>query len=150
MLRLVCLFAAGLAGLSLTLTSGCNEHPVVNFAQGPFIDDLGISVPVPPPSLTAAPVQRVDIEGQLASANPEPKTVVYLQDAYGDLGVFVYAAPDGSFTFQGVEINLQENCLELWSEGPGPYGKESVHAFYQARIDDDDQTIRTTPLFRGC
>jgi len=136
--------------LHLVFGTGCNAHPIVGYDDGPQITEKGISVPVPPPSLTAAPVQEVDIEGQLASYEPEPGTVVFLQNAYSDLNYFVEAQPDGGFLFEGVELDLTENCLELWSEEPGPYGEMSVHSFFRASIAEDDQSVITTQFFDGC
>jgi len=136
--------------LNLTFGTACNSHTIVGFDDGPQITEKGISVPVPPPSLTLSPVQQVDIEGELGTNSPEPGTLVYLQNAYSDLGAFVVAQPDGGFLFEGVEIDLTENCLELWSEEPGPYGEMSVHSFFRAQIGDDDQSIVTVQFFGGC
>ncbi len=144
------------AGLALALAvlalgTGCAPHIFGGDADaGPQIQEKGISVPVPPPSLWAAPVQEVDIEGELGIANAEPGTVVYLQDAFGEMGAFVVAEPDGSFFFEGFEIDLTENCLELWSEEPGPYGGTSVHSFFHANIAEDDQSVITEQFFSGC
>lgn len=151
--RLAPVSAVGLALAALCLAFGtaCNAHPLGGSADaGPQISEHGISVPVPPPSLWAAPVQRVDIEGELGVSNPEPGTVVFLLDAYREPGAFVAAESDGSFRFEGIEIDLGNNCLELWAEEPGPYGEMSVHSFFHARIADDDQTVVTEQFFEGC
>ncbi|MBK7826168.1 hypothetical protein [Nannocystis sp.] len=144
------LAAASLAALYMALGTGCNDHPIGNFDDGPQIERHGISVPVPPPSLKLAPVQRVDIDGQLGVHDPEPGTVVYLLDAYREPGAFVDAEADGSFRFEGIEVDLTKNCLELWSEEPGAYGAMSVHSFFTASIDTDDQSVVTTQFFSGC
>jgi hypothetical protein len=136
--------------LHLSLGTACNAHPLHGYDDGPQITEKGISVPVPPPSLKAAPIQHVDIEGELGSGDPEPGTVVYLQNPYSDLGAFVVADPDGTFLFEGVEVDLTQNCLEVWSEEPGPYGEMSVHSFFRAYIGDDDQSIVTVQYFDGC
>ena len=65
-------------------------------------------------------------------------------------GVFVFAEPDGSFRVEGFELDLTMNCLEVWSEEPGAYGSESVHSFFTASIDVDDQGVVTTQYFNGC
>lgn len=142
--------AAAACLLQLAFGTGCNDHSFTNYDAGPQIGEHGISVPVPPPSLKLDSVQHVDIRGELGFAGAEPGTVVYLQNAYSDLGAFVVAEPDGQFLFQGVEIDLLQNCLELWSEEPGPYGEMSVHSFFFANIAPDDQSVLTEQLFNGC
>ena len=136
--------------LHLVLGAGCNDHTFTNYDAGPQIEQDGISVPVPPPSLKLDSVQQVNIEGVLGFTNAAPGTVVYLQNAYSDLGAFVVAEPGGSFVFKGVEIDLLQNCLELWSEEPGPQGEMSVHSFFFANIGPDDQSVVTQQFFDGC
>lgn len=152
------LTAARLAGcslglaLGLVLGTGCNDHPLGGgYDDGPQIDERGISVPVPPPSLTAEPVQRVVIDGDLGISNPEAGTRVFVFDLDGvGQGLFDEVAPDGTFHLEGFELDLTMNCLEVWSEEPGAYGKESVHSFFTASIDVDDQGVVTTQYFNGC
>ena len=139
----------------LTLGTGCNAHSIGGFDDGPQIDEHGISVPVPPPSLWAAPIQRVVIEGQLGISAPEPMTEVFVLDARREDGGFngVYAASDGSFRFDGpnaVEIDVTNNCLEVWSEGPGVNGEMSLHSFFRVTIAEDDQSLLTEQFFSGC
>lgn len=138
--------------LALVLTMGltaCNSHPITSPNAGPQITPTGISVPVPPPSLTAAPVQRVDIEGQLQDDMPPAGTIVKLQETRRGLpGLFVAPEGDGSFFFEGVEVDLTDNCIEVWSEDDD--GQGSVHSYFHAYIDADDQSIVTEPRFKGC
>lgn len=149
--------AARVAVLSLGLASGmvfgtgCNDHPIGGYDDGPQITERGISVPVPPPSLTAAPVQRVEIEGELGYSNPEAGTRVFVLDE-GGAGSFTFPGADGSFRFEGmnaVEIDLTMNCLEVWSEEPGD-GQMSIHSFFRVSIDEDDQSLVTEQFFSGC
>ena len=98
------LTAARLAGcslglaLGLVLGTGCNDHPLGGgYDDGPQIDERGISVPVPPPSLTAEPVQRVVIDGDLGISNPEAGTRVFVFDLDGvGQGLFDEVAATGS------------------------------------------------------
>lgn len=138
--------------LGVVFGTGCNDHPLGGYDNGPQIDERGISVPVPPPSLKLEPVQRVDIEGELGVSDPQSGTRVFVYDAYGVgvPGAFVFAEPDGSFRFEGFEIDLTMNCLEVWSEEPGAYGVMSVPSFFTASIDADDQSVITTQYFSGC
>jgi hypothetical protein len=83
--------------------------------------ERGISVPVPPPSLTAAPVQRVDIEGELGyDMSPgRGHHRVLAGDERGLPGPSSRPEDDGSFLIRGhecVEIDLTDNCIEVWSE----------------------------------
>lgn len=137
-----------LLAMSLVLGTGCNSHPLLSPDAGPQIAKRGISVPVPPPSLKLMPVQRVDIEGELGMGAVEPDTRVFLNETRRGLpGQFVF--PDGdSFFFEGVEVDLTNNCIEVWTEDAA--AEASVHSFYVASIDADDQSVITEQLFNGC
>ena len=138
-----------LLALSLVYGTGCNSHLITNPDAGPQIGDRGISVPVPPPSLKLMPVQLVDIEGDLGAMDVEPGTRVFLQETQGGLdGRVDTPEDDGSFFFEGVEIDLTDNCIDVWSEDAD--GNSSVHSFYRASIDVDDQSVLTVQLFYGC
>lgn len=134
---------------ALAVLGACNST-IITRTDGPFIAEHGISVPVPPPSFAAAPVQVVEVEGELGVAEPEPMTRVYLYEATSDRGYFVHADDDGGFLFIGVQLDLTDNCLELWFEEPGPNGTTSVHSFFTAVIGEDDQSIVTKQLMAGC
>lgn len=135
--------------LSLVYGTGCNSHLLTSPDGGPQIGDRGISVPVPPPSLKLAPVQRVDIEGEIGAAAGEPGTRVFLQETERGLdGRVDMPEDDGSFFFEGVELDLTDNCIEVWTEDGD--GNDSVHSFFRASIDDDDQSVLTEQLFNGC
>jgi hypothetical protein len=135
--------------VALAALGACNETLIVR-TDGPYIGENGISVPVPPPSFSAAPVQFVEVVGELGVATPEPKTKVFLYEATSDRGYFVHADSEGDFQFVGVELDLHDNCLEVWFEEPGPYGTASVHSFFTAMIGADDQSIVTDQLMAGC
>lgn len=134
---------------ALAALGACNSTIIVH-TDGPFIDEHGISVPVPPPSFSAEPVQYVEVEGELGVDAPVPRTTVYLYEATSERGYFVHADDAGKFQFVGVLLDLTDNCLEVWSEEPGPDGKKSVHSFFTATIGPDDQSIITEQLMAGC
>jgi hypothetical protein len=138
--------------LLLALGTACAPHGLGGgFDDGPQIGEHGISVPVPPPSLTAAPKQLLLIEGELGYSDPEPMTDVYLFETVSEATDWAIARSDGTFVFDpGEPIDLTNNCFEVWSEEPGAYGEMSVHSFYRATIAEDDQTILTVQLFGGC
>lgn len=127
--------AAALLGLG-----ACNSVVLVS-TDGPYIDETGISVPVPPPSLRAAPVQFVEIHGTVGVAQPLPGTMVYMYEGTSKRGYFVFADDAGDFVFQGVELDLTDNCVEVWHEEPGAYGNKSAHSFFVAAIGEDDQSV---------
>ena len=110
----------------------------------------GISVPIPPPSLTAEPVQEVDIEGSTNLMNPVPQTLIYLYEHRTDQGYFVFADDTGDFSFTEVKLDLTNNCMQVWFEEPGEDGKTSEDGFYQASIAEDDQSIDFEELKLGC
>ncbi|MEZ4383411.1 MAG: hypothetical protein R3A79_18925 [Nannocystaceae bacterium] len=126
--------------------AACNPHP---FPLDPP-DILGISVPIPPPSLTLAPVQAVDIDGDLGLADPVPETLVYLYEHRSDKGYFVFADDAGAFTFNELELDLSNNCMQVWFEEPGEDGQRSEDGFLRATIAADDQSVEVEKLSLGC
>lgn len=144
--------------LLLAFGTACQPFhlPGGGFDDGPQIDEHGISVPVPPPSLTAAPRQTVDVEGDVNDPDFEPGTKVSLvvysaADTDQDVEYRVDAAADGTFAIKDrVLLDLTDNCIEVWYERPGSFGSQSVSSFYRAAIGDDDQSIVTTQFFNGC
>lgn len=137
-----------LAGTLLALAA-CNAT-IITRTDGPFIDEHGISVPVPPPSLTAAPVQFVEVTGTLGVSAPKAMTQAFLFEGTTGRGYFVYAESNGAFLFKGVEMDLTDNCVEIWFEEPGTEGRKSEHSFFVADIDADDQTVVTMQIASGC
>ncbi|MBZ5710262.1 hypothetical protein [Nannocystis pusilla] len=134
---------------ALAVLSACNTH-LVGRTDSPFTGQFGISVPVPPPSLKAAPVQYFDVQGNLDVEDPVVDTRVFLYDRSSGRGFFVYADQYGEFEFSAVKLDLTDNCLEVWSEEPGPDGQASRHTFYVADIDADDKTVVTMELAEEC
>ncbi|PCC75091.1 hypothetical protein SAMN02745121_03702 [Nannocystis exedens] len=129
--------------------SACNTH-LPTRTDRPFTGQFGISVPVPPPSLKAAPVQYVDVKGNLEVETPMADTRMFLYDRSGARGYFVYADPYGEFEFDAVKLDLTDNCLEVWFEEPGPEGQVSEHRFYVADIDEDDKSVVTMEQTDEC
>lgn len=140
---------------TLALGTACQPFhlPGGGYDDGPQIGEHGISVPVPPPSLTSAPKQTVEVEGELRETDPEPGTQVFLDVITSDgehQGYYVDVEPDGSFFFDNVVLDLFDNCIEVFSETPGAYGSRSMSSFFHATIADDDQSILTEQFFSGC
>lgn len=142
--------------LTLAFGTACQPFhlPGGGYDDGPQIGEHGISVPVPPPSLTLAPKQTVDVEGDVNNPDPEPNTQVSIMviPSDGERLTYTFAVdPDGTFSLKGrVQLDLTDNCLEVWSEVPGAYGSQSMHSFFRATIAEDDQTILTEQFFSGC
>ena len=110
----------------------------------------GISVPIPPPSLAAEPVQDVDIDGSTNLMDPVPQTLIYLYEHRSDQGHFVFADDAGDFKFTEIELDLTNNCIQVWFEEPGEDGTRSEDGFYQASIAEDDQAVDFAELQLGC
>ncbi len=132
--------------LALVALAACNE---VVFPDAP--PDLhGISVPIPPPSLTAEPIQQVDVEGSLATDMPTPSTLVYLYETRSARGYFVLADDNGDFVIHDVLLDLTDNCMQVWSKEPGAEGQESQHTAFKASIAADDQSVDVAEWKSGC
>jgi hypothetical protein len=131
------------AAAVLAVLAACTVHePRPAFRRGVFIDDRGISVPLPPPSLADAPKQDVDVEGQLPGEDPlEPGTILHIEDLDGTSATQteVDVAHEG-FIVEAFYIDLTANCLELWLETPD--GRESERVQVHAVIVGE-QEIRT-------
>lgn len=142
--------------LTLAFGTACQPFhlPGGGYDDGPQIGEHGISVPVPPPSLRDAPKQTVDVEGDVNDPDPEPNTQVSVMVISTDGLPVTYTIPvdpDGTFLFKGIiNLDLTDNCLEVWSVVPGAYGSQSMHSFFHATIAEDDQTILTEQFFSGC
>ncbi len=121
--------------VGLLVVAACSPHEARSaFRRSLSIDDRGISVPLPPPSLLDAPKQDVDISG--SSDGPDALvagTVVHVEDAEGaGHAELKLAADQRSFVIEGIAVDLRANCLELWLVTPD--GRESEHTFVSAAI----------------
>ncbi len=134
--------------LSVSALPGCAPFGAPFVVAAPTF--RGISVPIPPPSLLAAPVQDVDIDGSTNLMEPVPQTLVYLYEHRSNQGYFVFADDAGDFSFTEIELDLTNNCMQLWFEEPGEDGKTSEDGFYQASIAEDDQSVDFEELQLGC
>ena len=125
--------------------AACAQHDVrPAFRSGVFIDDRGISVPLPPPSLFEAPKQSVDVDVEVDGEDLPAGTELTIVDNEGDAERTIIIDDEESITLEGLEIDLTSNCLELWlTDGD----RESDHALFQATIGEDDQTVETQ---QGC
>jgi hypothetical protein len=128
--------SVGLAGCGLT---GCASHePKPAFRGAVAIDDRGISIPLPPPSLIDAPQQEVEIEGQVTGPDRLAGTTVHVVDNRGDADVEV-ALDDSAQFVTWMVIDLTDNCLEFWVEAPD--GQQGQHTLFSASIDEDEQVV---------
>jgi len=131
---------AAVAGLLLSAI-GCATHDArPAFRASVFIDDRGISIPLPPPSVLADPEQDVDVEGSIVGDAPiESGTVVRLMDLQGDADATV-ELDEGttSFLVTEVPVNLSDNCLEMWLESAD--GEEGEHSHFSATVVVDGET----------
>jgi hypothetical protein len=139
-----------LVALALTLlatASACAfPDPVPAFRRSVFIDDRGISVPLPPPSFFDFPLQTVDVDGttdghdQIAAG-----TKLFVEDTDGDAYKQIDLGADATtFEVDGIAIDLTMNCLEVWMQAPD--GRLSGRARFHVEIVDRT-TIETV---EGC
>jgi hypothetical protein len=120
----------------------CVAHePRPAFRRGVLIDDRGISVPLPPPSLIDAPKVDVEVHGSLPGADElSAGTVIHLDDLDGEARVTADVDPSkASFVLADVAIDLTANCLELWLEAPD--GRESDRTMVHAAIAEDGTVV---------
>lgn len=128
------------AACVLAVLTACVAHePRAAFRRGVFVDDRGISVPLPPPSLADQPNQDVDVEGTVPGEDPlAPGTILHIEDLEGDASTQVEVDIDGeAFRIEGLPIDLTANCLELWLEAAD--GRESARVQLHAEIVGDDE-----------
>ena len=148
-------FATGsLVVAGMLLASACARHEAdPAFRRSVFIGDRGISVPLPPPSLTAEPEQEVEVEADAVGDDPVlAGTVVHVEDVMGEgFAELELAADTETFVVEGLVVDLRANCLELWLVAPD--GRESQHALVHAVIvpdDDDEDTLESVATVVGC
>lgn len=128
-----------LAVVAIWAGVGCATHePVSAFRSTVFIDDRGISVPLPPPSLTAEPVQEVEIEGEIGDADAiENGAVVHAREVNSGAEVVIELDSDASGFVAQLEFDLSDNCLEFWVEQAD--GEDGTPRSYSASITVDDE-----------
>ena len=106
------------------LVTACNQVSFLVPAPNP----RGVTIPLPPPSLTAAPVQSFDIEGDLANSAMDDGIRVNLYEETSQRGYFTYTS-GGSWLLQDVEVDTTDNCLSVWSSNFE--GADSVREFFK-------------------
>lgn len=125
------------------LLGACAVHqPRTVFRAGVFIDERGISVPLPPPSLTDAPKQDVEVEGQVTGDEAIPEgTVVHVVDNVGGSESKAVLEPGASRFVADLFVDLQDNCLEVWLETPDGRASAEPALFHTAITDDDEIAV---------
>jgi hypothetical protein len=134
---------------ALLAAAACNQHDVYGFRAGVWVGDRGIAIPVPPPSLTDAPVQPSRIEGSFDVAAEEgvsPPVQVELKDLVSGAEASVEIDElAGDFLIEEVVLDHTDNCLEfrlVLSDG-----RASDVERYHTVIETDDRTVRVVD---GC
>lgn len=139
---------AGFVLLTLPLGACVSHDPEPAFRASVLIDDRGISIPLPPPSLVDEPEQEVDVEGEVIGLHEEAAAglTVRIVDSMGGSELDV-PLEDGSSAFrgEGLAIDLRDNCIELWLVGAD--GREGERAQYQAVIDESGTAVA---VIEGC
>jgi hypothetical protein len=133
------------AMLAVAATVACATHePIPVFRSGVFVGERGISVPLPPPSLTAEPKQEVDLEGMVGGDEaPEDGTVLQIVDNRGD-GTATLPVESLEFYAERVMvIDVTDSCLELWLVAPD--GAQGEHALYSTRVIEHEDDAAPRP-----
>lgn len=100
-----------LAAIGLLATgAACNE--VSFLVQAPNV--RGITIPVPPPSFTGEPLQRVDIDGNLDLATPQTGTRVEIFEQVSGRGYYTFSV-EGLWVVPEVLVDVTDNCLVVSS-----------------------------------
>ncbi len=140
--------------VALLLAGACAQHEAdPAFRRTVFIGDRGISVPLPPPSLTDAPQQDVDVDAQALGDDPVlAGTIAHVEDlAGGGTAELELPADAHQFRIEGLPVDLTDNCLEFWLVAPD--GREGEPALVHAVIvpdDDDEDTLESIATIAGC
>lgn len=131
--------------------SACAAHEVEPaFRASILIDDRGISIPLPPPSLIDEPEQDVEVEGQVVGLdNDVGDLVVRIVDNVGGAELQAPLDGDRSFRLQGLGIDLTDNCIEAWLESSS--GEEGAHRHFEAVISETggEQSLEVVEV-SGC
>jgi hypothetical protein len=134
---------------ALLAVAACNPHDVYGFRSGLWVGDRGIAIPVPPPSLTDAPVQVSRVEGGFdvtAQEGASPPVVVELKDlASGAEASVEVDKLAGDFVIGEIVLDHTDNCLEFRIVLPD--GRASDVEQYHTVIEADDRTVRVVD---GC
>lgn len=141
-----------LTGALLVAASGCATHDVYSFSfrkAEVTIGERGIAIPVPPPSLTDAPVQPsnvdVDVDYELEAAATDedaPMVELHVRDRIGGehAVVDVEASVPQIVRVEGLVLDHSRNCLEVWLETDD--GARSDAAYFHTVIESDDVSVR--------
>lgn len=130
---------------------GCVAHPArPAFRASVFIGDRGISIPLPPPSILKAPKQKVDVDAEIVGDEAVAVDLLaHVVDLHGDAEVSVEVpAGQTGFLAEGLEIDLTDNCLDVWLAGVD--GGEGEHALYTASVVVDGDHGEVIVVSAGC
>lgn len=133
-----------LAALGL---GACVDHqPEPAFRASVLIDDRGISIPLPPPSLVAEPEQDVDVAGEvIGSADTTGLRVRIADSASGSELEVSLVEGTNMFRGEGLAIDLLDNCIEVSLVDAD--GREGERTEYRAVIDASGQAVEAVD---GC
>jgi len=129
-------------------TAACAVHEAEPaFRASVLIDDRGISIPLPPPSLYDEPEQEVEVEGEIVGLDEAGEALVLrIVDNSGQADLDVpLAAGTTHFFAEGLAIDLTDNCLEAWLEDAA--GSEGEHQLFHAAIQNSGEAV---VVVEGC
>lgn len=110
------------------------------FRASVLIDERGISIPLPPPSLIDEPEQEVEVEGEVVGLDESFEGLrVWIVDEVGGAELEAPLDQDHGFRGEGLGIDLSNNCLEAWIEDAE--GAQGEHRRFQAVISASGQDV---------
>lgn len=128
-------WTAGVCAALLLVAGACNQVSFLVPAPAP----RGVTIPLPPPSLTAEPVVEVDIEGELANGAMDDGVRVSLYEQETDLGYFTYTV-GGGWLIPDVLVDTTNNCLSVWTTNDSE-GHESVREYFKLQQRTGDECV---------
>ena len=119
-----------------TLAAGCDRA----FVVAPAAPELDVVTLTGGAMIDGPAPIRLTVGGQLGDEALSPGTLVYLYEHVGERGYFVVAADAGAFTFEEIALDLDHNCVQVYSEAPGAEAASSDN-FYVLSITGDSPRI---------
>jgi hypothetical protein len=116
------------------LIGGCNQ---VSFLLPPP-NVRGVTIPLPPPSLTSEPEQKFDIEGDLDEGVDEDGIRVSLFEKRTARGYFTYSV-GGSWLIPDVLADVTDNCMTLSSYDYE--GRESSRQDFKLFLTEGEECV---------
>ena len=132
--------------VALLALGACNE---VGFLVPPP-NPRGITIPLPPPSFSAAPEQRFNIDGDLDESIEATGTRVSVYEKVSGRGYFTYSI-EGIWEVPDVLVDVTDNCLVVSStDGEGEISSRQDFKLFIAEGDACDASCTDPDDLGAC